>query len=68
MPGATQPGDEWLWVKARGFSLDRWTLWKKRFGEIAMTEELTDELKELAARAAFEMEKIEGKQLFLSQS
>lgn len=53
-------GDEWLWGKGRGYSLGRWAFWKKRFGEIATTQGLKDDVKDIAARAASEMEKIEG--------
>ncbi|KAM0805367.1 hypothetical protein BDR22DRAFT_817322 [Usnea florida] len=59
-PGATPDNDEWLWGKSRGYSLGRWSFWKMRFGEIAMTEGLKDDLKEIAARAAFEMNKLAG--------
>ena len=52
--------DESLWGKGRGYSLERWTWWKKRFGEIAMIPELEDDVKDRAARAASEMETIEG--------
>lgn len=54
-------GDEWLWSKGRGYSLERWALWKKRFGEIAMTDGLQDGVKEFAARASSEMGQIESK-------
>ena len=57
-PGSTPDGDEWLWAKGRGYSLGRWAFWKKRFSEIAVTEDLTDGIKDIAARAASEMEKI----------
>ena len=59
-PGSTPDNDEWLWGKSRGYSLGRWSFWKKRFGEIAATEELKGDVKEIAARAAFEMEKLAG--------
>ena len=59
-PGAMPDNDEWLWGKGRGYSLERWTWWKKRFGEIAMIPELEDDVKDRAARAASEMETIEG--------
>ena len=59
-PGSTWIGDEWLWGKGRGYSLGRWALWKKRFREIATIQELKDGVKDIAARAASEMERIEG--------
>lgn len=52
-----------LWGQGRGYSLDRWAFWKKRFGEIAKTQGLKDEVKDIAARASLEMEKIEGRNL-----
>lgn len=57
--GPTPYGDEWLWGKGRGYSLGRWALWKKRFGEITMTQGLQDDVKDLAARAASKMGEIE---------
>ena len=59
-PGSTSYGDEWLWGRGRGYSLERWTLWKKRFFEIASTKELEDNVTEIAAKAAFEMERVGG--------
>jgi hypothetical protein len=59
-PGSVWDGDEWLWGKGRGYSLGRWTFWKKRFGEIATTQGLKDDVKDIAARAASEMGIIEG--------
>ena len=60
-PGSTPEGDEWLWGNGRGYSLGRWTFWKKRFSEIAIITELKGDLMDIAARAASEMDKIEGK-------
>ena len=59
-PGSTPDNDEWLWGKSRGYNLGRWSFWKRRFGEIAATEGLKDDVKDFAARAASEMEKIAG--------
>lgn len=59
-PGSTSYGDEWLWGQGRGYSLGRWTLWKKRFGEIASAKELEDSVTGIAAKAAFEMERVGG--------
>jgi len=46
--------------KGRGYTLARWALWKKRFGEIANTEQLNGSVKHIAARAFSEMKRIEG--------
>lgn len=53
-------GDRGLWGKGRGYSLGRWALWKKTFGEIATTQGLPDGVKDLAAKATSEMDKIES--------
>lgn len=47
-----------VWTGADGFSVERWTFWKRRFGEIAHSE-VKEEVKKLAAQAVEEMEKIE---------
>lgn len=60
-PGSTPDGEEWLWGNGRGYSLGRWTFWKKRFSEIAILTELKGDVMDIAARAASEMERIEGK-------
>ena len=57
--GSTPNGDEWLWGKGRGYSQERWTFWKKRFGEIATTKDLKDSVREISARASSHMEKFE---------
>ena len=46
--------------RGRGYSLWRWALWKKRFREIAENRELTDVVKDIASKAASEMERIGG--------
>ena len=46
--------------QGRGYSLDRWALWKKRFGEIANIQGLTDGVKDIASKAASEIKRIEG--------
>ena len=58
--GLTSYGDECLWGHGRGFSLGSWTLWKRRFSEVASTKTLEDNVTEIAAKAAFEMERIGG--------
>ena len=60
VPGSTPIGDEWLWGKSRGYSLKRWSLWKSRFGEIATAQGLKDSVKEIAARASSEMDRVDG--------
>ena len=59
-PGSTSYGDEWLWGQGRGYSLGRWALWKKRFGEIASAKELKEGVTDIAAKAALEMERVGG--------
>lgn len=54
------PLDVWLWGKGQGYSLEWWAFWKKGFGEIATTQGLLDGVKDLAARAVSEMDKIES--------
>lgn len=46
--------------QGRGYSLERWALWKRDFGEIATNRGLTDDIKHIASQAAFQMEKIDG--------
>ena len=46
--------------QGRGYSLERWALWKKRFRETAENQALTDAFKDIASRAASEMERIAG--------
>ena len=59
-PGSTPIGDEWLWGKRRGYSSGRWGLWKSRFRESATAQGLKDNVKEIAARASSEMDRVEG--------
>ena len=60
VPGSTPDNEEWLWGKGTGYSLGRWAFWKNRFSEIETTQKLKDSVKDIAARAAFEMGKIES--------
>lgn len=53
-----EDGGPLVWTGADGFSVERWTFWRKRFGEIARFA-VKEEVKKLAAQAAEEMEKIE---------
>ena len=45
--------------KSRGYSMGRWALWKEKFGEIATNRELGDDVRNIASKAAGEMERIE---------
>lgn len=45
--------------KGRGFSLGRWALWKEKFGGIAANQEFGDDVRDIASKAADEMEGIE---------
>lgn len=47
---------EW---KERGFSRERWNLWKGRLGELSTSEILSDDAKEAARKAVVSMEKAE---------
>ncbi|KAG9195473.1 hypothetical protein G6011_00594 [Alternaria panax] len=49
-----------LWEGRPEFSKKRWALWKKRFGELAGLEGLTDEVKEIARECAEAMDRIDG--------
>lgn len=46
--------------QGRGYSLERWALWKRRFGEIANIQALTAGVKDIASKAVVEMNRIEG--------
>ena len=59
-PGSTPIGDEWLQDKGRGYSLGRWDLWKSRFSEIATAQGLKETVKEIAARASSEMDRVDS--------
>ncbi|MCJ1462811.1 hypothetical protein MMC07_001414 [Pseudocyphellaria aurata] len=59
-PGCTPYGEEWLRGKGRGYSLGRWALWKKRFGEIALTQGLPDDVKDISARVNSKIGEIDG--------
>ena len=45
--------------EGRGFSMGRWALWKERFGKIATNQELGDDIRDIASKAAAEMEELE---------
>jgi hypothetical protein len=49
-----------LWEGKPEFSKQRWALWKKRFGELADMEGLTEEVKGIAKEATEAMDRIDG--------
>ena len=55
--GGPQQGSELLWTGRDGFSAERWTFWKKRFGELAALSGASETVRTLAGQAAKEMEK-----------
>lgn len=46
--------------KGRGFNLGRWALWKTKFDEIAANQGLSESVRNIAAKAAFKMERIQS--------
>ena len=58
-PGVTPYHDEWLWGKGRGYGLDRWAFWKRRFEEIGKTEGLGEGVRHVAAKAAKRMGEVD---------
>lgn len=44
----------------RGYSLERWAFWKRRFLEIATHQDLMISIRNVASRAASEMDKVDG--------
>ena len=46
-------------TQERGLNLRRWSLWKRKFGEIAEHQGLASDVKDWASKAASEMDKIE---------
>ena len=58
-PGSTGAGDEWLWGKGRGYSMERWTFWRKRFTELVNTPGLKDDVRGFVEKAVVEMAQIE---------
>jgi hypothetical protein len=49
-----------LWDGQHGFCKERWNLWKQRFTELSSSNELTKELRELAAEGAIKMGEAEA--------
>ena len=48
------------WKGAKGFSIERWNFWKKRFGEIKDHDQASKKTKRLAAVGENLMNKIEN--------
>lgn len=55
-PGGGGP----LWDGQHGFCKGRWQLWRERFKELSKSDELSNEARETAARAAATMAEIDG--------
>lgn len=50
-----------LWQGGRkGFCVERWQLWKRRFGEISRFDQVSEETRKLAKEAEDRMGMIEG--------
>lgn len=49
-----------LWNSEHGFSKERWSLWKRRFGELASSAAVADELRTTAKEAESTMTEIES--------
>ena len=65
VPGSTN-GEEWLWGKGRDYSSAQGALWKQRFGEIATTQGLMGGVRDIAARAASEIGRMEEPKLVIT--
>jgi hypothetical protein len=50
----------WLWKGKGGFCKERWELWKSRFKEVSEFEQPSQNTRDIAKRAAEDMEKIEN--------
>lgn len=48
------------WREDSGYCLERWAFWRKRFGEIKMTQGLRDDVKDIAGRAFIKMGEVES--------
>lgn len=46
------------WTGKKGFCASRWELWMRRFEELAKSQQCSDEVKGLAAKAATEMQRL----------
>lgn len=51
--------DSELWKGAKGYSLDRWAWWKKRWEELRQNEALSDDAREAARQSEVAMSKAE---------
>lgn len=50
-----------LWGGQHGFCRERWKFWKRRFGELSSSTELSEDLRKLANECAATMSDVEGK-------
>jgi hypothetical protein len=57
----------WLWKGKGGFCKERWELWKSRFKEVSEFEQPSQNTRDIAKRAAEDMEKIENQGISLFQ-
>lgn len=51
---------DYQWRGDNGYCLERWAFWRKRFGEIKMTQGLQDDVKDIAGRAFIKMGEVES--------
>ena len=49
-----------LWSGQHGFCKERWELWKRRFGELSSSTELSEDLRKLAGECVAKMKEVEG--------
>ena len=49
-----------LWSGQHGFCKERWKLWKRRFGELSSSIELSEDLRKLAGECVATMTEVEG--------
>ena len=60
--GEASPGDGGpLWKGEPCFCKERWQLWKERFGELSLSDELSGDLRRIARDAEAEMAAIEAR-------
>jgi hypothetical protein len=52
-----------LWTGEKGYSLPRWSFWKKRLAEIEESDLANDEIKSAITKALIEMDKAEKQNL-----
>lgn len=51
-----------LWKDEQGLGEERWSFWRRRFGELYSSSELSDDLRDIAKQAADRMWEIEDQQ------